>query len=109
VQKQSLQKQPLQIQNERWQALELSFKSTQHSDNPYQDVELDIHFTAPDGSVLTMPGFWYGEDIWKVRFAAPTVGAWRYQSVCSNPSSGVCTLEQAARTALKITAPINFV
>jgi Protein of unknown function (DUF4038)/Domain of unknown function (DUF5060)/F5/8 type C domain/Putative collagen-binding domain of a collagenase len=81
-----VQKQPVQKQNERWQALELSFTSTQHYDNPYQDVELDVHFTAPDGSVLTMPGFWYGENIWKVRFAAPTVGAWRYGSVCSSPS-----------------------
>lgn len=81
-----MQKQSLQKQNERWRVLELSFKSTQPYDNPYQDVDLDVHFTAPDGSVITMPGFWYGENLWKVRFAPPTVGKWRYQSICSSPS-----------------------
>jgi Domain of unknown function (DUF5060)/Protein of unknown function (DUF4038) len=73
-------------QVERWRVLELSFTSTQHYDNPYRDVNVDVHFTAPDGSVLTMPGFWYGENIWKVRFAPPTVGVGRYGSVCSSPS-----------------------
>lgn len=69
---------------ERWRVLELSFASTQAYKNPYRDLGLDVHFTAPDNSLMVMPGFWYGENVWKVRFAPRVIGEWRYQSVCSN-------------------------
>jgi hypothetical protein len=71
---------------EQWKIIELTFTSAKQYDNPYQDVELDVHFTAPDAYVMVMPGFWYGENVWKVRFAPPVIGEWRYQSICSNSS-----------------------
>ena len=47
---------------------EWSFRSDQDYLSPFADVEVTGVFTAPDGTVLTMPTFYDGKGTWKLRF-----------------------------------------
>ncbi|MBI2842841.1 MAG: DUF5060 domain-containing protein [Armatimonadetes bacterium] len=40
-------------------------------------ILVDGNFTAPDGSSMTHPAFWYGSGTWKLRFAPNMAGVWR--------------------------------
>jgi len=55
---------------------EWSFHSAQVYGSPFADVEVTGVFTAPDGSVLTMPAFYDGKGIWKLRFNPKQTGNW---------------------------------
>lgn len=72
----------------RWQRLELRFTSTVRYDNPVQDVTLHAHFTAPSGREYTVPGFWDGDNVWRVRFAPDEEDWWQYTTFCSDPDNG---------------------
>ena len=63
---------------------EFALRAGKVYDDPYNEIELDVAFTGPDGARITVPGFWAGDEVWKVRFAAPTAGEWRYETICSN-------------------------
>src|SRR5204863_5915143 len=43
--------------------------------NPF-DVELTGELTGPDGEHLTIPGFYDGQDEWKIRFSPTRQGEW---------------------------------
>ncbi len=62
---------------------EIAFQTRKQYPNPFTDVEMDVLFTAPDGTEMKVPAFWTGDDTWKVRYASPLAGTHRYQSVCS--------------------------
>jgi len=36
-------------------------------------------------AVITVPGFWDGENTFKVRFSPPTIGQWNYRTTSSQP------------------------
>jgi hypothetical protein len=55
--------------------------------DPFNEVVLDVIFAGPDGTEYRVPAFWAGETIWRVRFAAPTVGVYRYCTVCSDAAN----------------------
>ena len=68
---------------------EFAFRSSARYADPYNDVDLDVTFSAK-GKVLRVPAFWAGENVWKVRFAPPSRGTWRYVTTCSNhPDAGL--------------------
>ena len=74
------------LQAETWRAFELIFESGKTYSDPFSDVALDLILT--DGNIqFTIPGFWDGENIWKVRVTCPTVGRWYYKTVCSDPEN----------------------
>lgn len=54
-----------------WRPVELTFTSDQNYANPYTDVEVFVHFRHESGVEIVRPGFWDGENRWKVRFASP--------------------------------------
>lgn len=45
--------------------------------NPYIDVQLRAQFTQGDRTI-DVPGFWDGDDVYKVRFSPPHSGTWQY-------------------------------
>lgn len=47
----------------------------QANGNPF-DVELEGEFVGPDGVRLTVPGFYDGGGVWKIRFSPPRTGKW---------------------------------
>jgi hypothetical protein len=36
--------------------------------NPFTDVTVDATFTSPSGQMFTVPGFYDGDQTWRVRF-----------------------------------------
>src|SRR5262249_42051881 len=60
---------------------ELSFKHNGVYDNNFFDVTVDVVFTSPSGVQRRVKGFFYGGDLWKVRFLPDEVGRWTYTYV----------------------------
>ncbi len=73
-----------------WRPVELTFTSDQNYANPYTDVEVFVHFRHESGVEIVRPGFWDGENRWKVRFASPLrAGSWQWQSVSAPCDPGL--------------------
>ncbi len=64
----------------RYESIELTVKMSAKYSNPYdaREVALEGVFTGPDGSKMTVPGFWDGVEAWKIRFTPSQVGTWKY-------------------------------
>jgi hypothetical protein len=67
---------------------ELTFTSSGNYADPYNDVDLDVVFTAPTGETLRVPGFWAGGATWKVRFSAREPGRYSYRTEASVTQDG---------------------
>jgi len=75
-----------------WEVFEITLKSTAQAQNPYVEFLktgdqpfLTATFTGTDGrsqgKIIKVPGFWDGENTWKIRFAPPIDGTWKYETV----------------------------
>lgn len=53
--------------------------------NPF-DVELRGEFSGPNGAHLSVPGFYDGNDTWKIRFSPTVLGAWSMRTVSAVPA-----------------------
>ncbi len=70
---------------EQWSEIELVFHSQNNYENPYSDIDFHAIFISDDNDTLIRPGFWDGENTWKIRFASPLdTGTWKWISVCSD-------------------------
>jgi hypothetical protein len=69
------------------QPIEFSFTSGKKYADPFADAELDVLFEGPSGQALRVPAFWSGEQTWRVRFAAPEAGSWRWRSLCTDAAN----------------------
>ncbi|MDP6779165.1 MAG: DUF4038 domain-containing protein [Candidatus Latescibacteria bacterium] len=67
-------------------ATEWSFISSKTHADPFNDVELDVIVTGPDGGEQRVPAFWSGDRSWRVRYASPREGTHRWRTVCSDAS-----------------------
>jgi hypothetical protein len=65
-------------------AVEWSFTSSGAHSDPFNEVELDVIFTGPDGREQRVPAFWGGEREWRVRFSTPDPGVYSFRTVCSD-------------------------
>jgi len=59
-----------------------------HDLDPFDDVTLDAVFTGPNGRQMRVPAFWDGGTKWKVRFASPAAGHYRFRTECSDKADG---------------------
>ncbi len=66
---------------------EWSFQSGKQYGDAFNDLELDVVFQDTTGKQFRAPAFWAGDQVWRVRFAAPTPGRYSWQSVCSDTSN----------------------
>ncbi|MBN2311596.1 MAG: DUF4038 domain-containing protein [Candidatus Hydrogenedentes bacterium] len=64
--------------------VEIAFDSAAPYDVPYNDIDLDVAFTGPGGT-LHVPAFWAGGNRWCVRFAGAQAGEYEFHTVCSRP------------------------
>ena len=62
----------------RYEVLELSFEHNGAYRNNFFDVDLDATLTSPAGVEHRVKGFFYGRDLWKVRFRPDEAGSWTY-------------------------------
>ncbi|MBX3744755.1 MAG: DUF5060 domain-containing protein [Verrucomicrobiae bacterium] len=83
---------------ERWGVFEVVLGGPD-SGNPYLEVQWSATFTQGDRQV-TVPGFWDGDGVYRVRFSPPTMGEWRYRTQGSVPElegkTGVFTVHAPA-------------
>ena len=63
--------------------VEIPFQAQRPHADPFNDVTLEVEFTAPDKTVKTVPAFWAGGTVWKVRYASALLGRHRWRSACS--------------------------
>ncbi|MBR2861706.1 MAG: DUF4038 domain-containing protein [Clostridia bacterium] len=76
---------------ETWRVTELCFETDKNYvavRGEQGKVVFDCVFTHRDtGTVLTIPGFWDGENIFKIRFAPTLYGVWEYKTECESDES----------------------
>ena len=72
------------LYNRRNCITEWAYTSGKAYTDPFNDVELDVVITDPDGQELTVPAFWAGDQTWRVRFAPRQIGQYTYRTVCSD-------------------------
>jgi len=65
---------------------EWSFTAAQEAACPASDLELDVVFVHEGGGTWTVPAFWSGGREWRIRFAPPLPGCYRWRSTCSRPA-----------------------
>src|SRR5437868_2092492 len=53
--------------------------------NPF-DVRVSAEFTGPDGTHVTVPGFYAGGTTWKIRFSPSIIGRWSMATVSTVPA-----------------------
>lgn len=83
------EKETLVTNAETWVANEMTFISNKAVSDPVNTQTLDVEFTNGH-QTITRPGFWDGNNVWRVRFALPTEGTWTYKTIFSDKSdSGV--------------------
>jgi hypothetical protein len=52
--------------------------------DPFNEVEVDVVFTAPDGAPQKFPAFWAGGQSWGFRYSSTQVGTHHFKTVCSD-------------------------
>ncbi len=74
-----------------WRPVELSYLAQGTYDDPFDRnrVQFSGRFTSPTGKVLTMPGYWNGQNVWKIRFAPTEAGTWKIQTRVIVSTDGV--------------------
>ena len=72
------------IQN---RVVEWSYSSGKAYAQPFDEVEVDVIFTCPDGRQDRVPAFWAGDQTWRVRYAPAHPGRYEYRSVCSDSAN----------------------
>lgn len=68
------------------QPAEWSYASGKTYPDPSNEIELDVVFTAPGGQ-WRVPAYWAGGSEWRVRFAPPAPGTYRFKTVCSDAAN----------------------
>jgi hypothetical protein len=73
---------------------EWAFGSGHAYENPFTDVTVDATFASPRGKTFTVPAFYDGDKVWRIRFNPDEVGPWTYR-VASHPANADLTAEGA--------------
>jgi hypothetical protein len=74
--------------------------SKQYAD-PFNEVDLDMLLVTPNGDTMTVPAFWSGDGIWKVRFAPQIPGQYAYRLCCSDEANDDLGDEEGAFKVLR--------
>ncbi|MBN2712016.1 MAG: DUF5060 domain-containing protein, partial [Planctomycetes bacterium] len=65
---------------------EVSITCTDSVTNPYVDATLTVTFTRPDGSKVTVDGFYDGSNVYKARAYCDKLGSWLWTSASNKAS-----------------------
>ena len=66
-------------------ATEWAYTSGRIFAEPFDEVELDVLVTEPDGAERRVPAFWAGDQSWRVRYAPRVPGRHRYRTASNAP------------------------
>jgi hypothetical protein len=67
--------------------IEWSFRSGRRYSEPFRDALVDVEISCPDGTRQTVPAFWAGENVWRVRYASSQLGIHGYRTRSSDTSN----------------------
>ncbi len=71
----------------QWNTLELMLESNKVYENPYVDVSLYAEFISGSDTLLR-PGFYDGDQHWKIRFSPPDTGnIWSWNTICDDQAN----------------------
>lgn len=88
IEKITPQGEQIKLESEQWVASEIEFTSDKDYENPVYTVDMDVVFyNEATGTVLTVPAFWDGGRVWKVRFAATEIGEWKFYTKCTDTAN----------------------
>lgn len=69
--------------------VEVDFRSTAKYGDPFNEVDMYMEVTDPDGRLFMVPAFWAGKNEWKARYASPRIGNHKFVTRCSKNDSGL--------------------
>lgn len=89
----------------RYESIEMILTLTAEYSNPYdaREVKLDGVFSGPDGVKMQAPGFWDGQNAWRIRFTPSREGRWTYRLIVTDvngssaPAEGAFTVTSSNR------------
>ena len=64
-----------------------SYSSQKAYKDPFNEVELDVAFTDPQGKEYRVPAYWAGEQTFTVRFSPQSTGRYTYRTICNDTSN----------------------
>lgn len=67
--------------------VEWSFESEKSYPDPFNDVDVSVIFTEPDGEERVIIAFWSGGNTWRIRYSSSKIGIHKFQIICSDPSN----------------------
>lgn len=70
------------------QVMEWGYVAQGRHGDPFNEIELDVVVSAPDGRTWRVPAWWAGGQEWRVRFAPPEAGTYRVTTVCTDAADG---------------------
>ena len=81
----------------QWEVFTVTFNTRKEYKNPYAEIPVDgsedlikVLFTVITGDAagknFSVKGYWNGGQEWRVNFAAPFTGKWKYESFSSDKS-----------------------
>ena len=82
---------------------EFTFTSGKAYADPFNDVQLDVVFSGPNGSEHRVPAFWAGEQTWHVRYTPASAGRYQYKTVANDTSNS----DLHSRTGVLEVGPYN--
>ncbi|HEX7781570.1 MAG TPA: DUF4038 domain-containing protein [Sphingobium sp.] len=91
-----------------WRPYEITLTAQRNYANPYKDVTVSAVFTGPDGVRMEMPGFWDGKNVWRVRFAPPRPGVWRYRTSSSMAGDAGLQGRSGSFSAVRYTGKLDI-
>ncbi len=92
---------------ETWRSNEITLVSDTKYSDPYRMVNVDLILT--NGEVTyTVPGFWDGGEIWRVRFMCPTAGQWTYTTVCTDTENSGLHNQTGNLTCVEYTGDLEL-
>lgn len=59
---------------------EIALRTEETVENPYLDTDVKVQFERPDGSVVTVDGFYDGDGEYRARAYCDTIGTWQWQA-----------------------------
>jgi hypothetical protein len=71
------------------QVLEMSFQAAEAHVDPFNQLEVDVLFRAPDGAEQRVPAFWGGGALWRVRFSSDRPGHYHFVTTCNLDDAGL--------------------
>lgn len=73
----------------QWDRFEGTVANDRRYADPYNDVELEVVYSKPDGTELRFRGFHDGGNTWRFRCLVDQLGTWRYAAAFSDGAPGV--------------------